>query len=300
MAKRIRNVSGMARENEGEKGRKKCTKGRIQRARTMILLSMRSILLDRKTLAVVAILILLLAIPLLWLRDPPEDQAAGEEEAGKQDEIGNAMDIFMVLVVFVYLQFLVLYVCFLYGSGLITTEVDDQTITYLISRPLAKSELLLYKYIGYVISVFLLFAIPTILNYLLLSPYGDSGGLVDYSDLLTYSLGGIFIGVMVWGAFFMFLASVFKNPLMPGFLYCIFWESIIANFRTNISTFTVTYQIRTFIIRGLMTKREYMVNDDDLPPFGNYSAQTTFILAMITSAVFMFLAWNSFRNRDMT
>ena len=300
MAKRIRNVSGIARGKEGQMGRKKRTKGGIQRARTMILLTMRSILLDRKTMVVAVILLILLAIPLLWLHETPEDPEAGEAEAGKQDEIGSAMDVFMVLVVFVYLQFLVLYVCFLYGSGLITTEVDDHTITYLISRPLAKSEILICKYFGYVISIFLLFAIPTLLNYLLLSPYGDSAGLVDYSDLLAFSLGGILIGVMVWGAYFMFMASVFKNPLMPGFLYCIFWESFIANIGVNISTFTVTYQIRTFIIRGLMKKREYMVNDDDLPPYGDYSAQTAFFLALITSAIFMFLAWNSFRKRDMT
>ena len=73
----------------------------INRARGMISITVRSILLDKKTMAVGAILLLLLAIPLFWLNNPP----SGEDD--------TAMDMFLGMTVMLYLQFFVLYVCFL-------------------------------------------------------------------------------------------------------------------------------------------------------------------------------------------
>ena len=78
----------------------KDSKVMVNRGLAMVGLTVRSIFFDRKTMIVGAILLLLLTIPLLWLRNP-----SGEDDA--------AMDFFMGIMVMLYLQFIVLYVCFL-------------------------------------------------------------------------------------------------------------------------------------------------------------------------------------------
>jgi len=210
----------------------------------------------------------------------------------------DAMDFFMGLIVILYLQMIVLYVCFLYASALITSEVDDRTITYLISRPIRKLEIVVYKYFGYIISLFIIFAIPASINYGILASDMGSSGITDNLDFLLFSLGGMLVGIILWGAFFIFLASIFRNPLMPGFLICIFWESLIANIGTNVSKLTVTFQIRTFIINGLSEVRESIAKDGDLPVHGDLSAPQTFALAVIVSIIFLILSGIKLRGRD--
>lgn len=216
----------------------------------------------------------------------------------EENELDSEMDFFMGLVVILYLQLVVLYVCFLYASALITSEVDDRTITYLISRPIRKVEIVVYKYIGYVISLFLLFSISVVINYGILASHQGGSGITDNLDFLAFSLGGILIGIILWGAFFIFLASVIRNPLMPGFLICIFWESLIANIGTNVSKLTGTYIIRTFIINGLKELRDSIAQDGDLPVHGDMSAPETFLLAVVISIVFLILASIKLKERD--
>lgn len=224
---------------------------RKNRALAMVELTVRSILFDRKTMALAGILVLLLGVPLLWHQyaDPEGENAA--------------MGFFLGIMAMIYLQFIVLYTCFLYASALLTAENDDRTMTYLISRPIPRSEILLYKYIGYLLSMFTLFAIPIILNYLILAVYGGVGDIFRNLDVLAYILGGVFLAVMVWGALFVMVAAYFKNPMMPGFFYCIIWESFIANLGGALPKATVTYYVRTFVIQGLVATTDIIGSGED-------------------------------------
>jgi len=96
----------------------------------------------------------------------------------------------------------------------------------------------------------------------------------------------------------MFMASIFKNPLMPGFLYCIFWETVFANMGGNFPKATVTYQIRTFIINGLRAMKNSMAEGGDLPPHGDAAADVTFMLTVTASAVFLFMSWLLVKEKD--
>lgn len=253
------------------------------RGLALIWLTMRTILFDKKTILVILMLLALLAIPAQWLREPPSD-----------DE-GAAMQGFLMIIVILYLQFIVLYVCLLYGSSVITSEVEDRTLTYLLSRPITKLEIIVFKYIGYVISVFLLFALPTVLNYLMMAPYEEgASGISSNADFLAFCLGGMFMGIMAWGAFFMMLATMVKNPLMPGLVYCLFWESLIANIGGNISKVTLTYQIRTFIARGITETRGAFGDN----PWGDYPSWQAFLIAMVVAFVCLLLSWQVMKGKD--
>lgn len=255
----------------------------MARGLALFRLTVRDILLDRKTLVVVGLLVLMLALPGFWLRDPP----SSEDHA--------AMMFYLMIEVILYLQFIVLYTCLLFSSSLVTSEVEDRTMVYLISRPISRLEVLVYKYAGYVVAVWSIFALAAFVNYALLSP-ADADGFGGNLDILAAVMIAILIGVMAWGAVFLLLASVFRNPLAPGFLYCIFWESLFPNMGGNISMATITYQLRTYVIRGISRIDE--ISGGDLPVHGTYSAAWAFAGSAIASAVALFLAGLALRRRD--
>ena len=260
------------------------TAAMLNRGKAMIYHTMRSILIDRKTLAIGAILLLLLAIPLNWHRAAPSEDVAG-------------MQLFGELVILLYLQFIVLYTCLLYGTSLVTAEAEDRTMAYLIVRPISRFEIVGYKYLGYVISIFTLFAIPVILNYLILAPHEGVGGIVDNLGILGYVLAAILMAVMVWGALFMLMASLFKNPIMPGFLYCLFWESLIANLGGNIPKATVTYYMRTVLIDGVSKVRSELIDDTDTI-YSDLSAGSAFLLGVLASLALVMFTWVLIREKD--
>jgi len=257
----------------------------VNRGYAMTMLTIRSILLDRKTLVLIVLLFLLLGIPGMWL----VREGSTEKDA--------EMEVFMTIMILVYLQFIVLYTCLLYASSLVSAETEERTMTYLISRPISRFEILIYKYIGYVVSVFAIFALSTILNYIVLALHGGPVGFTRNLDMLGFTLGGVLIGVIGWGALFMLFASVFKNPLMPGFLYSLFWESLLANAGGNISRATFTYQIRTFIFNGLPRIGEDL-SDGDLPVHGGHSPEMAFLVTVIAAVVMLLMSWWFVRKRD--
>ena len=258
---------------------------RKNRGLAMIELTIRSILFDRKTMALAAILVLLLAVPLLW-----------HKYADPQGE-NVAMDFFVGIMAMIYLQFIVLYTCFLYASALLTAETEDRTMTYLISRPIPKTEILLYKYIGYLVSMFTLFAIPIILNYIILAIYGGAGDILRNLDVLAYILGGVFLAVMVWGALFIMLAAYFKNPLMPGFFYCLIWESFVANLGGSLPKATVTYYVRSFVVQGLVATTSLIESGDD-SLYRETTMGMAFLSCLIAALAFFGAALVEMNNKD--
>ena len=278
-------------ENAGEGAAKPRPSGlgaMCNRARALTWVTTRTIIFDRKTIVIGVILLLALAIPLYWLYNPPIDEENAE------------LNLYMMLMVVLYLQFIVLYASLLFGAGLLTTEIEDRTMTYLISRPIPRFEILLYKYIGYVIGVFTIFVIPATLNYLILTAPDGLDRIVDHLDLLGYTLGGILMGIMAWGALFMFLAAAFKNPLMPGFFYCLFWESFMANIpESNVAKATITYQVRTFIFKGVELLRKQMEDSHEGgPPYGDYAVEWAFAATTMAAVVFLLLTWLKVRRKD--
>ncbi len=251
----------------------------------LIYLTIKSIVTDKKTQGIFLILLLLLAIPIQWHRDAPSKGNAG-------------MELFLSLIAVLYLQFLILYTSFLYSTALITSEMEDRTMVYLIVRPISRLEVLVSKYLGYVISIFTLFAIPVILNYLILATHEGMGGIIDNLGILAYVLGGVLLGVMMWGALFMLFSSLIKNPIMPGFLFCIFWETLLANMGGSIPKVTVTYYLRTFVVSGVQKARSSLIETDGDMPYGDMSTGLVFVLGMVVSALFIFGAWWQVREKD--
>ena len=203
------------------------------KGRTLVEMTVKNILYDRKTLVFLGLMLLLLALPGYW--------------AYIYDGTGpRGLDLFVMITLLVYLQFSVLYACMLFGTSLFAEEEEQKTLTYLTSRPLTSLELVAYKYAGYVASVFVLFLVPLLLNFAIIAthtPFEDTSGFLF--ELGQY-IGLMFMAVAAWGALFLlFGVYLRKYSLLAGLLYAFLWETFVANIPTGMKFATVNYYIRS-------------------------------------------------------
>jgi ABC-type transport system involved in multi-copper enzyme maturation permease subunit len=212
-------------------------KGMPTRGRALLEMTIQNILYDRKTIVFFGLTLFLLVLPCYWVYADAANEIPG-------------MSLFVVIDLIVYVQFIVLYACLLFGASLFVEEEEQRTMTYILSRPVSNMEIMFYKYVGFVISVFVMLVIPLLLNFAIIcfrTPYEVSSAFIfDPPYHLGQFIGLLFVAIAAWGAFFMFLGIYLKKyALIAGLLYALFWETFISNIPTDIRFGTVNHYVRS-------------------------------------------------------
>jgi ABC-type transport system involved in multi-copper enzyme maturation permease subunit len=136
--------------------------------------------------------------------------------------------LYSVLYSFFYLHVLLLLVPLLYGGGLISDEVEGQTLSCLLTRPVSKAVVLLAKLAAYSAVAAMLAGPSLVLSYTLLNAtQGGLSALTEGAQSLLQDLAVLGAGLLVYGAVFGLFGLALKRPLLIGVLYGI-WESIFA------------------------------------------------------------------------
>jgi ABC-type transport system involved in multi-copper enzyme maturation permease subunit len=155
------------------------------------------------------------------------------------------IEMFVFISLFLYLQFFVLLYTLIFGSSLLHDEMDKKTMTYLLIRSSKRLEIVIFKYIGLIISINILFIVAISVSYFVFAIQGESSDLLNNLDKLFYVCLVMFLGSLAYGAFFTFLSIFFKRPLMVGLLYAFIWEIFITNIPMNIRRATMMYYLRS-------------------------------------------------------
>ena len=130
------------------------------------------------------------------------------------------------------------------ASMMFNDEIGDKSITYLTSRPINRFELVIVKYFSYLSIVPIFTVIATGLNYLSFSIFGG----FEYFDMALWFLLITFVASAVYGAFFMFVGLLFKNPLWFGLFFVFIWEFVFASFSQTLNKLTIAYYIKSLIV----------------------------------------------------
>src|SRR5438309_3051568 len=135
----------------------------------VISLTLRYLLGTRRVIA----MLLLSAIPFILALS----LAAGRVSAFN-------IDLFQRLMIPLFLQVVLIFVTLVGATTLIREEIEDQTMPYLLTRPISKPAIVLYKYLGYLISVLVLLVPPLVLAYAVTIGYSGDSFSAD-SDVLA-------------------------------------------------------------------------------------------------------------------
>ncbi|HSR67519.1 MAG TPA: hypothetical protein VLU25_06220 [Acidobacteriota bacterium] len=148
----------------------------------------------------------------------------------EQEDLGSVSIAFAAAFQAFVIQVLVFVGCLLVFTSLFRGEMLQRSMHYYFLCPVRRELLVVGKYLAGQIAAFSIFGISVLLSYVLtFLPYGGRG--IEY---LTVSpgLGHVFayLGVTAlaclgYGAVFLLVGLIFRNPIIPGILI-FFWESL--------------------------------------------------------------------------
>lgn len=161
-------------------------------------------------------------------------------------EFGSAEERELVLGIVLYF-FYPLAVCLLgsilYGSSLLSAEIEGKTITYLFTRPLPKWRILLSKYGAMASCLALPAAAGVFLAWLILGAPGGAG-------LLLGLLAGVGLAAFAYTAINLLIGALFSaRPLVVGFIHGLVLELALSLVPAVVNSFTVAYYVRSLVAR---------------------------------------------------
>jgi ABC-type transport system involved in multi-copper enzyme maturation permease subunit len=163
------------------------------------------------------------------------------EVSGTTRDFAEMYRIFM-------LRFVIFFGCAGFFIQAFRGEILDRSLHYLMLAPVRREVLVLGKYLGALVTALVVFLPATAVIYVLFYlPHGLStcasfilsgGGL---ANLLSY-LAIIALAAMGWGAVFLLLGILVRNPMVPT-LVILLWESWVSGLPPLLKFFSVTHHL---------------------------------------------------------
>lgn len=196
-------------------------------------MTLSQVFLSRKTALVVLLCLIPFFVILVLLNEEPDG--------------GSTYAFFSDASNYLYMVFILPLITLFYGTGIIHEEIENKTFIYLDSRPMYRSQILVYKYVATVAAVVSIIVFFLSLCFAALHA-GRGGGLENIDVLGAYIM--VFIpAICAYIAFFMLLGVMFKKPLMPGLLFAFIWEYLIGNLPGRIPMASLVFYNRSLTYR---------------------------------------------------
>ncbi len=153
--------------------------------------------------------------------------------------------IFSNMIMVFYLQFLILILALFFGTSVCSEEIEGKTLTYLTTRPVSKSAILLGKYAAYTLLVIIMTTVGLILSFLIL----NANKLLDFSlygVLLKYGLA-LILGLICYMSFFTFIGTFLKRSILFGLFFSFGWENVIQYFPGSTQRFAIVHYLKSLL-----------------------------------------------------
>jgi len=154
--------------------------------------------------------------------------------------------IFGLILWFLFLRFIVPVLGIFYGTALMADEVGDKTITYLFTRPIPRSAVLIGKYLAYLASTVLIVLPSVMLVYFLVVPIGE-GAIAPTFPTLLRDLVLLAAGLAVYGALFAAVGAWIKRPVLFGIFFAFGWENFALALPGYVKRFTVAFYTQSLV-----------------------------------------------------
>ncbi len=240
---------------------------------TITQLTIKKLLFSKKTVVLLFLCALPILISIYWLTTEAQD----------------GYTFFSNLVFLTYLFFIVVIISLLYGVSLFNDEINTKTITYLISRPVDRSELAIYKYIGYIFSALVIVLPPLVLTFLIIAL--KSGDIGDHIGLLFNYAGVFILAIIGYGAIFMFFGILFDHPMLISFVFMFVWEFTLASIPLIINQITLRHYLESICYHAIGLGETKNV-------FGPAGIGASLIVILLASLLFLIFTGITAKTKD--
>ncbi len=199
--------------------------------------------------------------------------------------------IFSNMIMVFYLQFFILILALFYGTSICSEEVEGKTLTYLTTRPISKSSVILGKYMAYTFIIMVIVVTGVVFSFVIL----NAENLLDWSiyKILFRDLGVLTLGLICYTALFAFLGTFLKKSVLFGVIYCFGWESVIQYFPGSTQKFTIVHYLKSLLPEHAPEHFSFLIFRLD-----RSSVATSITMLFVMTAVFLLLASLFFVNKE--
>lgn len=162
----------------------------------------------------------------------------------------RGLDVLTALGFFITINLMAPLASVIVGAAVLGEEVEDRTITYLLTRPISRPAILIGRWLaGASVLVVLFFASSTALGWVAESFPAPSSAKYAIPPGLTGSVVvASVLAVLTYSALFSTLGVFFKHPMIVGLGYAFAVEVFLANLPGKNQALTVQYYLRCFLV----------------------------------------------------
>jgi len=133
------------------------------------------------------------------------------------------------------------------GSAVLAEEIEDRTISYLLSRPIPRASILLGRWLAVLAAISALLGTSALLTALAALHSSAAGPAVD-RGIAVPLLAATLSGGAVYSALFAGAGVVFRHPMIAGLGYAFAIEGFLANLPGKSQVMTVQFHLRSLIV----------------------------------------------------
>lgn len=157
----------------------------------------------------------------------------------------TGISIFSNMIMVFYLQFLILILALFFGTSICSEELEGKTLTYLTTRPVSKSAILLGKYAAYTLLTIIMTGVGLLFTFLIL----NVDNLLDFSlyKIFFRDLAVLSLGLICYSAFFTFIGTFLKKSILFGLVFSFGWENVIQYFPGSTQRFAIVHYLKSLL-----------------------------------------------------
>jgi ABC-2 type transport system permease protein len=177
----------------------------------------------------------------------------------------------------------------LYASGMIQDEIEEQTLTYLLIRPLPKWTIYVAKLLATLLVTTLLAVMSTALTYVTIFWGTPEFTAEILSERIAKTCCLLALALAGYCAFFGCLSLLTRRTLVAGVSYIIIFEGVLANIDFVVRRATVMYYFRVLTERCLPSDPRFRHLDLSIAPGPWQCVGTLLAASFVLTALATFL-----------
>jgi ABC-2 type transport system permease protein len=139
----------------------------------------------------------------------------------------------------------------LYATGIIQDEVEEQTLTYLLVRPLPRWAIYIVKLLATLLVVSALTAVFTAITYAVIAVTRSNPIDAELMRQALKTSAALALAEAGYCGLFGLLGLLMRKSLFVGVFYIFLFEGLLASFDTVMRRMTVMYYFRVLVLRWL-------------------------------------------------
>jgi ABC-2 type transport system permease protein len=121
------------------------------------------------------------------------------------------------------------------GTGVLGSEIDDGTVTHILSKPIPRSEIVFTKLL---VAVGITAAVAGLPLFVV--------GLIAGSAAVAFALlVAAVVGAIAYSALFVALSLVTRRPVLVGLVYVVLWEGVLGNLLSGTQQLSIAQYVQS-------------------------------------------------------